>query len=75
MKQFLWLLLEERMRILLAVSIIGIAFHVVLTLCDSNFSDWPLSVVLGAGGPVIVLDLLGKALTGQFSSDILAGRE
>lgn len=37
------------------------------------YMDWPLWLVLGLGGSVLIWDLLRKALRGEFGSDLLAG--
>jgi len=64
-----------------AAAILGIAAHVVLRAVygTSHISgpfrtvDWPLVIVLIAGGVPLVVGLLGNLVRAEFGSDLLAG--
>jgi heavy metal translocating P-type ATPase len=54
----------------------GLAIHIVLRFSGGAWpaiSNWPLYLVLAAGGVPLVWDLLRAAIRGDFGSDLLAG--
>jgi heavy metal translocating P-type ATPase len=61
------------------LALCGLALYGVLRLtfpaeaAHSWSVEWPLAVVLVAGGGLLVVDLLVKLLRGEFGSDLLAG--
>jgi heavy metal translocating P-type ATPase len=64
---------------ILAVAVIGV--HLLLrfglrsdvTIGRVVASEWPLILCLVTGGLILVIDLVGKLLRGEFGSDLLAG--
>jgi heavy metal translocating P-type ATPase len=64
---------------ILAVAVIGL--HLLLrfglrsdvTIDGIGASEWPLILCLVTGGLILVVDLAGKLLRGEFGSDLLAG--
>ncbi len=61
---------------IVVVAVTGIAVHLALRFlfhADAATVAWPLYAVLALGGTPLVLDLAGKALRGEFGSDLLAG--
>lgn len=58
------------------LAIIGISLHLVFRFLIPSlqpYALYPLYVTLFVGGGILVIDLLGKLITFQFGSDLLAG--
>lgn len=58
------------------LAIISIAMHLILRYLIPDlqaYSLYPLYLTLALGGGILVLDLIGKLVTFQFGSDLLAG--
>jgi heavy metal translocating P-type ATPase len=71
---FEWLR-RNRAPLIAALSILGIAAHLILRFGWPNGlnSDWPLWATLVLGGGPLVYELSTKLFRGQFGSDLLAG--
>jgi heavy metal translocating P-type ATPase len=70
--EWLW---RNRAPLIAALSILGIAAHLILRFGWPNRlnSEWPLWATLVLGGGPLVYELFTKLLRGQFGSDLLAG--
>ena len=55
---------------------LGVAWYLIATCfmhAPAGESQWPLFVVLLAGGAPLIFDLVRRMAAGQFGSDLLAG--
>jgi heavy metal translocating P-type ATPase len=58
------------------LALVGLAAHLTIRFSATaleSYLNWPLWLILGVGGTLLVWDLLRKALRGEFGSDLLAG--
>lgn len=64
------------MLLIAAIAVVGIAVHLVLRFASGTSAEvynWPLIIVLIAGGVPLVGELLVKLVSRDFGSDLLAG--
>lgn len=65
----------SRQRYIAVLAIVGIILHLFLRFTPGLylFSPYPLYIVLGIGGSILVFELVRKLITLEFGSDLLAG--